>query len=287
MILNQKDSNAILCQKLYGITIFLLLINNLRYTFDYFKRINMKVISVSDYNEIKDIVEKFNYETENDILFRGEPKSLVPSIVDKCSFNSYADLVVKEKSLLEEFNEYSHIKYSYKTGNERDWEIRIAAREYGLASSLMDWTNSLDIALEFAIHDFLSKQISFTSLWILDKLKLEKLNVSDNCILNFNEVFIPTIIQHPLYSEESYYRRKSIQGGYFLKQPSQDITIPLNSNPIYSESLTQIIIPDSVVGNIWKNIASKIDLDKDACISLNNSDITLSKICSGLNLRYK
>ena len=74
----------------------------------------MKVICISDYKEIKEIVEKFNYETDNNILFRGEPKSLVPSIVNKCSFNSCADLVVKEKSLLEEFIEYSHIKYSYK-----------------------------------------------------------------------------------------------------------------------------------------------------------------------------
>lgn len=247
----------------------------------------MKQICISDYNELKEIVEKFNYETENKILFRGEPKSLVPSIVDKCSLNSYADLVVKEKSLLEEFNEYSHLKYSYKKGNERDWEIRIAAREYGLASSLMDWTNSLDIALEFAIHDFLSKQISFTSLWILDKLKLEQLSISDNCILNFNEVFIPTIIQYPQYSKETYYKRKSIQGGYFLKQPSQDITIPLNSNPYYSEALTQIIIPGSAVGNIWKNIALKTNLDKDACISLNNSDVTLSNICYELNKKFK
>lgn len=30
---SQKDSNAILCQKLYGIRIFLLLINSLYYTF--------------------------------------------------------------------------------------------------------------------------------------------------------------------------------------------------------------------------------------------------------------
>lgn len=247
----------------------------------------MKKICIADYKEMKNIVEKFNYETENNILFRGEPKSLVSSIVDKCSFNSCADLVVKEKSLIEEFNDYSHLNYNFKKGNERDWEIRIAAREYGLASSLMDWTISLDIALEFAIHDFLSKQISFTSLWILDKLKLGQLSISDNCILNFNEVFIPTIIQYPQYSEESYYRRKSIQGGYFLKQPCQDVTIPLNSNPFYSESLTQIIIPDSAVGNIWKNIALKTNLDKDACISLNNSDVILSNICSGLNLRYK
>jgi hypothetical protein len=70
MIFNQQDVNAILCQKLFGMTIFLLLINNLRFTFDYFKSINMKVICISDYKEIKEIVEKFNYETDNNILFR-------------------------------------------------------------------------------------------------------------------------------------------------------------------------------------------------------------------------
>ena len=247
----------------------------------------MNIIRISNYKEIKDIVEKFNYETDSNILFRGEPKSLVPSIVDKCSFNSYADLFIKEKSLLEEFNEYSHINYKFKKGNELDWEIRIAAREYGLASSLMDWTNSLDIALEFAIHDFLSKQIPFTSLWILDRLKFEKLSISNNCTLKFDEVFAPTIIQYPQYSKETYYRRKSIQGGYFLKQPYQDVTIPLNSNLYYSESLTQIVIPSSAVGNVWKNIALKIDLDKNACISSKNSDVTLSNICSGINLKYK
>ena len=247
----------------------------------------MKIIRISNYKQIKKIVEKFNYETDNNILFRGEPKFLVPSIVTKCSFNSYADLVIKEKSLLEEFNEYSHINYKFKKGNELDWEIRIAAREYGLASSLMDWTNSLDIALEFAIHNFLSKQISFTSLWILDKLKLEQLSVSDNCILNFDEIFTPTIIQYSDYNKETYYRRKFIQGGYFLKQPSQDITIPLNSNPYYSEALTQIIIPDNAAGNIWKNIALKTNLDQNACISFNKSDNTLSKICSGLNMKCK
>jgi hypothetical protein len=37
VIFYQIDSNTILCQKLYETTIFLLLINNLRFTFDYFK----------------------------------------------------------------------------------------------------------------------------------------------------------------------------------------------------------------------------------------------------------
>lgn len=247
----------------------------------------MKKIYVSNYNEIKKIVENLNYTTDNNVLFRGETKSLVPSIVSKSSFNSYEDLILKEKLLLDEFNEYSHIKYEFNDGNERDWEIRIAAREYGLASSLMDWSISIDIALEFAIHKFLSKHISHTSLWILDKRKLEQLSVFNKCKANFNDIFTPTIIQYPQYSEETYYRRKFIQGGYFLKQPCQDTTIPLNLNSFYSESLTQIIIPSNVVGNIWKNIALKIDLDKDACISLNNSGVTLSNICSEINLKYK
>ncbi len=57
----------------------------------------MKKIYVSNYNEIKKIVENLNFETESQILFRGETNPLVPSIVRKCSFNSSGDLVIKEK----------------------------------------------------------------------------------------------------------------------------------------------------------------------------------------------
>jgi hypothetical protein len=210
----------------------------------------MKVITISNYLDVRSTVDKLNYKTGNDILFRGEPKLLIPSIVDKCSFSSYEDLASKETSLLGEFNDYSHIDYSFKTGNERDWEIRIAAREYGLASSLMDWSNSLDLALEFAIHDFLKKKIAFTNLWILDKFKLDQLSVSVNCDTNANEIRKPTIIQYSQYCQETYYKRKFIQGGYFLKQPYQDITTPLNLNPFYSASLIQIITPSSAVGNL-------------------------------------
>ena len=242
---------------------------------------------VSDYNQVKKIVEKHNFEKDNNILFRGEPNALVPSIVNKCVLSTYADLVVKENLLLDEFNNYSHIKYKFTNGNEHDWETRIAAREYGLASSLMDWTNSLDIALEFAIHDFLKKNRSHTSLWILDKSKLEQVHISAACSINANEINKPTIIQYSQYSEETYYRRKSIQGGYFLKQPYQQVIMPLNLNPYYTESLTQIIIPSSAVSNIWKNLTAKYNLDLDLCANFNPSDKALSKICNGINLKYK
>ena len=70
----------------------------------------MNIIRISNYKEIKDIVEKFNYETDSNILFRGEPKSLVPSIVDKCSFNSYADLFIPNSAI--EKKEYFSILIS-------------------------------------------------------------------------------------------------------------------------------------------------------------------------------
>ena len=63
-------------------------------------------------------VDEFNKDSSNGVLFRGEPDILVPSIVKKCSFNSYTDLIVKEKYLLKEFNEYCHKDYTFKKGNE-------------------------------------------------------------------------------------------------------------------------------------------------------------------------
>ena len=74
----------------------------------------MKIICISDYEELKKIVDEFNKDSSNGVLFRGEPDILVPSIVKKCSFNSYTDLIVKEKYLLKEFNEYCHKDYTFK-----------------------------------------------------------------------------------------------------------------------------------------------------------------------------
>lgn len=157
----------------------------------------MKVICVSCYEEIKEIADKCSLHADNVVFYRGTSNVLVPSIVEKYSFNSYAELVAKEYFLLEDFRRYSHIKYEFKEKIAQDWEIRIAAREHGLASSLMDWSNSMDIALEFAIHRFENKKIDFKSLWILNNSSINPIIVSTNMDKkeSFQELCSPSIIQ--------------------------------------------------------------------------------------------
>ena len=245
----------------------------------------MKVVCASSYEEIKEIVNQCSFQAENAVFYRGTSSLLVPSIVEKCSFNSYADVVAKEHFLLDDFKKYSHLKYEFIGQVAKDWEIRIAAREHGLASSLMDWSNSLDTALEFAIYHFESKKIDFTSLWILNKSEINQITVSAEMEKknSFQELSYSSIIQFAKYNESTYLRRKFIQGGYFLFQSPQEVIIPLEKNPIFSERLVHIIIPKNVVPGIWKQIASKVNLDLDVCPSFGKSDKALDEKCTELN----
>ena len=248
----------------------------------------MKVVCASSYEEIKEIANQCSFQSENAVFYRGTSNLLVPSIVEKCSFNSYADIVAKEYFLLDDFKKYSCIKYEFVEQVANDWEIRISAREHGLSSSLMDWSNSLDTALEFAIYHFESKKIDFTSLWILNKSKINQITVSSEMKKedSFQELSSPSIIQFAKYNESTYWRRKFIQGGYFLFQSPQELIFPLEKNPIFSERLVHIIIPKNVIPGIWKHIASKINIDLDACPSFGNSDKALDEKCAELNRIY-
>lgn len=248
----------------------------------------MKIVCASSYEDIKEIAAQISFKTQTATLYRGTSNLLIPSIVEKCTYKSYADLVVKEHFLLNGFNDISHLKNDCKKQIAKDWEIRIAAREHGLASSLMDWSNSLDTALEFSIHHFERKKIDFTNLWILSKSKINQITVSEEMEKkdSYQEITSPSIIQFPKYNESTYLRRKFIQGGYFLFQSPQEIITPLDKNSFFSEYLTHVIIPKTIVPGIWKEIASKLNLDLDLTPSFSNSDKALDEKCSELNKIY-
>ena len=247
----------------------------------------MRTICVSSYDEIKRIANSLSEDAKNEIFYRGTSNSLVPSIVQSCQFNTYADLVAKEYLLLNEFKKYSNIKYTSTEIIAQDWEIRAAAREHGLASSLMDWSNCLDLAIEFAIHNFEAKKIIYTNLWILNKSKLPKIEIGNgNVDKKFDEIFEPTIVNIINYSRETYFRRKFIQGGYFLKQPYEDICTSLETNPVFSEKLVHIIIPKDCIPELWKKRAKEINLDLSSMAVFDNSAGTLDNICKELNNKY-
>lgn len=251
----------------------------------------MKTICVDNYQEILQLRSEYNYNYENAVLFRGTSSQLIPSLVDKCSFNSYSDLAYKEHMLLNEFKSYTNLKYHYQNDIPKDWETRISAREHGLASSLLDWSNDINIALEFAIHNFISKKIDFTSIWVLAKLETEQIDINETTQKKFNDIEKPIILNYNLgatYSINAYSKRKFIQGGFFLKQSYIDIETPLNRCTFFQDKLTQIIIPKAAVGKIWNSLSQKINLNQTAMPSASNNDSQdiLDDICQQLNSKY-
>ena len=250
----------------------------------------MKIICINNYNDILKLrdayFQKFDY-----VLFRGSSNPLLPSLPEKCSYKSYVDLAYKEFELLSEFNSYSTLTYTYKNDIPKDWEIRIAGREHGLASSLMDWSYNIEIALEFAIHNFQKKNIDYTSVWFLIKSNIEQIDINEMTNIGFNDIEKPMFVNYNLsadYYQKAYSRRKFIQGGFFLKQPYVDICKPLNQNRYFYNNLVQIIIPKNIVPNIWNSLSKNKDLNQTAIIvGVNNSSHeTLDSICQELNSKY-
>jgi hypothetical protein len=247
----------------------------------------MEVYSVSSYEEIKTITDKIRLNLDDAVLFRGDSDPrLIPSIAKRFYQDPLSEIVLKENLLFEEFMRYFHHKSIFEEKSAIDWEMRIAAREFGLASSLMDWTCNLDIAIEFAIDRFVEKNISYTSLWVLKKSSLKQIIINSGTKVGFNEISEPTIVNLAQYSETTHWHRKFIQGGYFLKQPHQNICISLDANPEFEPILVQIIIPQNAVGNIWKKIATKRDLDLPSMPVKGHSDKTLGQICDAINNKY-
>lgn len=251
----------------------------------------MKTICINNYDSILKLRATYNQQFDNAVLFRGTSNPLLPSLVEKCSYKTYEDLAYKEFELLSEFNSYSTLTYKYQNEIPKDWEIRIAGREHGLASSVMDWSINLEIAIEFAIHNFQKKNIDFTSVWFLIKSNIEQIDINETTKLGFNDIDKPMFINYNLdadYSQKAYSRRKFIQGGFFLKQPYVDICKPLNQNSFFYDNLVQIIIPKNVVPNIWNSLSKIIDLSQTAIPSGANNNLqeSLDGICQELNSKY-
>ena len=252
----------------------------------------MEKISITTYKDIIDVRTAYNQKFENAVLFRGTHKELIPSLVEKCTFTTTEDLALKEVSLLSDFEKSFDLPLHYQNIIPKDWETRIAGREHGLSSSLMDWSNNLEFVIEFAIHDFQNKNIDFTSVWFLNKSEIEQIDINKTTTSSFTEIITPTIINYNLgaaYFKKDYSRRKFIQGGFFLKQSYVDIQKPLNKNFFFADKLLQVIIPKNVVPDIQKSLCKTIELTKSALVTeaCDNSEEKLDNICDKINLKYK
>lgn len=251
----------------------------------------METIYANSYEKIMELRTNFNYKYQNEVLFRGTSNRLIPSLTYKCSYNTPADLALKEQMLLKEFETFISSNYQFKNDFIKDWEIRIAAREHGLASSLMDWSNDINIAVEFAIHNFEEKNIESTNVWILVKSGIMQIELDEFIQEVFQDNEQPSILNYHLNViniDKAYSRRKSIQGGFFLKQPYTDIVTELYQNPALKNNLIKIIIPKKAVSEIRSSLSEIIDLSKTAMPSANldETEEIMDKVSEQLNVKY-
>lgn len=237
--------------------------------------------------ELMGVVEKANFVHENNVLFRGTSNYLVPSIIQKRRLLGSEVKPIEDK-LLSEFYFDSSFYFQFKNEVLKDWEIRIAAREHGLNSSLLDWSNSIDTALEFAIDNFELKKIEFTYLWIFIKSDIYQIEIKSTLDNHgaFNNLKNNTIINYNSYGGKCFQRRKLIQGGFFLFQPFNEIHIPLNQNIFFANKLICIKIQKSLVEQIRSNLTSKYKLDKQVCPIFSQFDIELDEKCNLLNTKF-
>lgn len=245
----------------------------------------MKTISLSGYDELLDECRRLNVASENNVRFRGTSNPLIPSLVERCWSNQYRNFARIETEILAEFDRHVSTGYSYNHPSARDWEVRINAREYGLMSSLMDWTHSIEIATEFAIRNFEFKNIESTSIWALVCQGMDTIIVNEALSACFDEIEEPAIVEYTLsaaYSSRMHSHRKFIQGGSFLKQSYFEIETPLLQKDYFRDRLIQFLITKDVVAKVREGLSRKIDITQDAM--LGNTE--LDDLCLELNEKY-
>jgi hypothetical protein len=74
----------------------------------------MKTFFIKSFEELLDTCSALNQEHQNEILFRGTSNQLIPSIVERCSFDSYQDLAHIESSALFEFAKLQGIEHNQR-----------------------------------------------------------------------------------------------------------------------------------------------------------------------------
>lgn len=101
--------------------------------------------------EIEAAKEHIRFEDGEECFYRGHPKreyELLPTLFrTKRRYRAHRDL---EADLFFEFKARAHALHG---SGLTDWDVLFFMRHHGVPTRLLDWTESLGIALYFALHD--------------------------------------------------------------------------------------------------------------------------------------
>jgi len=210
-------------------------------------------------NELFEIIDEQKLNSEN-IFFRGDYKELVPTIVNKNKELNVIELLEKERRLTALFQKLAFIKPLFTNKVALKWELRISSREHGLQSILLDFSNNEMIALEFATHAFIDAEIESSNLWIY-KTTSNTIILSEQ--IDNSDFKNSTMISNPKFNCNPHTRRRFVQGGYFLYQPSQNLIIPIDQNSQLKTNLVKIEISKEIKSELHKHLKKHRNTDKN------------------------
>lgn len=217
-------------------------------------------ITLSSFDEIRRYFDLHYAENRDDFVFRGQAKKewRLESTLRRLIINARKTGAKDEgvNSFVAKHLDRFKIEIKGRRGINppklEDDEIWALGQHYGLATPLLDWSNSPYISLFFAFSDFFSDD-QRRCVWALNKSKVQEINKAISNDSNKMEFFIPE-------SEDN--ERIISQSGLFTKGPvmmSVDQWVNHNHNLVGGEpALVQIEIPE--IDASRKEILSHLDL---------------------------
>jgi len=166
----------------------------------------------------------------NQFIFRGHADSnwsLTPTL-DRIAPANFADAATREaflESVVEAFRKEARefVRSPYLPQTDFEWEC--LGRHHGLATSLLDWTDSPFVAAFFAFHES-NRKAEKASIWVLDRE-------------NFNGAEVPEIQLFPQEDLLTSNERATEQRSIFMKIRNTTQT----AESILGDALTRFDIP--------------------------------------------
>lgn len=251
----------------------------------------MEIIETESFDCIKNICTEISVNNlDKYIFYRGTKVDyLLPSIVPQNNKFEISQLTKIEMKLLEIFKLIYPKTFANEDDVTKNWLYRIKAREHGLASRLIDWSNFFDVALEFAtnIHhpDMCDK---YVYLWILAMDETELLFAENLKNYPFENLTSSHFLRGVLYDRNVNIatRRQFVQGGNFLVQPIDCFTTRLNEQPFFSKKLSCIKIPIECIREIRKDIAIYNYKDIESNSLIIDDENWIDSVCNVLNEKF-